>query len=733
MYHISTYQKLRTVTGALSHLLRTNVTIPKDMFARSCKKYLSVLLAITICWIGGCAVKMPRPGPFSETGECEVQPSKPGTEYEKYFPLLKGLCFINLGKYREALRVLSLSPEDVEPLDDYLVFFYAWALYGSGASRDAVSLLEWAEKKYSASPLSPLFRAFRIVVEGESGKRGTSAKVLSQILPEIPSSVLKHYVMYHQIIFSSREGIDEKLKETIDDFLALVPSPPYVLSLYSLNLLGAHELLSWMERAFNSGRYSYVTSVFPHVKDRALKFSAFPEAWMMAAVSYFFTGRYNESEAILKRFISYGEEEYSAQSLFYLARIYYRTGRKDKVIPAFKKIIRQYPGSSWAPRAAYKIMELVDLREKLKYLDIIIKNYPQSDLSAKAAFLRGLYSHMLGDDEKAVEYLQLAASLEGLTPRVKRSTSYWKLRLSPEVKTEDVISFAASSPPDHYTVLAAAVLLSHDVEFAGVEGGEESVRMIRLISPFEKETRRIRILFDLGLKGFASYEMNFYASRFSSKEEGFAFLESLVKTGLPHFSIRWFGRFHSYPSSSTDIVRDEVYKLLFPRAFDREVRRLCVERHGLDANLVYALIHQESHFMKQAVSVAGARGLMQLMPFTASRVADILELGPVSGEILFKPEVNINLGCQYLKILLDSFDGNVPLALAAYNAGPRNVRRWLEELAPRQIDEFIDTIPYPETRRYVQLVLAKWFSYTALYGGILPARALLLNSHTGGM
>jgi len=126
--------------------------------------------------------------------------------------------------------------------------------------------------------------------------------------------------------------------------------------------------------------------------------------------------------------------------------------------------------------------------------------------------------------------------------------------------------------------------------------------------------------------------------------------------------------------------------------------------------LVHALVRQESRYDDQAVSAAGARGLMQLMPRTASEVADKAGMAHRASWLTERPSHNIALGSLYLKKLLDRYDGNYAMALAAYNAGPARVDQWTQEIGdPRnpKVDlvNWIEMIPIYETRNYVQRVL----------------------------
>ncbi len=142
----------------------------------------------------------------------------------------------------------------------------------------------------------------------------------------------------------------------------------------------------------------------------------------------------------------------------------------------------------------------------------------------------------------------------------------------------------------------------------------------------------------------------------------------------------------------------------FPMAFaDAVIRR--ATQHGLSASLVWSVIRQESLFNPEAISPAGAIGLMQLMPATARVIAkNFPQLGRHPD--LTVPETNITLGTAYLAARLKQFDGHIPLALASYNAGPHRVRQWLKATPFHEPELWIEAIPFNETRNYVQRILA---------------------------
>ncbi len=144
-------------------------------------------------------------------------------------------------------------------------------------------------------------------------------------------------------------------------------------------------------------------------------------------------------------------------------------------------------------------------------------------------------------------------------------------------------------------------------------------------------------------------------------------------------------------------------------------------RHGqaydVDPLLVLGLMRQESVYRQWALSPTGAIGLMQVMPRTGARVAALMGDASYSPEILEDPSTNVRYGVWYLSRLLDRFDGSFPLAVASYNGGPHNVSAWLRPWgATIRMDDFVEQIPFPESRDYVKKVTGYYATYVALYG-----------------
>jgi len=157
------------------------------------------------------------------------------------------------------------------------------------------------------------------------------------------------------------------------------------------------------------------------------------------------------------------------------------------------------------------------------------------------------------------------------------------------------------------------------------------------------------------------------------------------------------------------------WEALFPKAYWPDLRKYSV-LNGLDPYLVASLIRQESEFNALALSRANAVGLMQLLPKTGKTVAKQVKLKGYSAPQLFTPAVNLQLGTRYFKDMVDKYDGQFEYALAAYNAGTDRVGEWLGQGHYRDPQEFVESIPFTETREYVQAILRNANVYRQLYG-----------------
>jgi soluble lytic murein transglycosylase len=156
-----------------------------------------------------------------------------------------------------------------------------------------------------------------------------------------------------------------------------------------------------------------------------------------------------------------------------------------------------------------------------------------------------------------------------------------------------------------------------------------------------------------------------------------------------------------------------LLRLIYPTPYSRVVLREA-QQFGIDPRIIYALLRQESLFNPDATSWVGARGLGQVMPATGEGIAQNLGVEGYHPDLLYRPAVSIRFGAHYISHQLRSFDNNLLAAASAYNGGPGNAARWLQNTSDR--DLFAELIDYRETRDYVKIVYGNYGMYRMLYG-----------------
>ena len=231
---------------------------------------------------------------------------------------------------------------------------------------------------------------------------------------------------------------------------------------------------------------------------------------------------------------------------------------------------------------------------------------------------------------------------------------------------------------------------------------------------------RSRLLLLAGLPEAAQEEIQFGAKRDTEQPHLLA-MELARSMPSPFLSLRIMKVFSGdYLALPIDNAPLKFWQMLFPLPYRDDVVRQAQAR-GLDPWLVAALIRQESEFNPVAHSHAGAYGLMQLMPPTGRQLGRAEGVTVTAPSMLLNPALSIQLGTRYLRGQLNSWDGDLAQTLAAYNAGPGRVKQWLGWMQFREPAEFIESIPFTETRDYVQAVLRNADMYRTLYAQPRPA------------
>ena len=324
----------------------------------------------------------------------------------------------------------------------------------------------------------------------------------------------------------------------------------------------------------------------------------------------------------------------------------------------------------------------------------MLANVPASGIDATIERLR------IREALQARDWARLAAwtASPAVTPANVLRWRYWHARaLAQQRDPAATEAFrAVAGERDYYGFLAADELgvtysLGHQ---AVAPGADERARI-----GAHPGVARAREFYRLGLRTQAHQEWQWVITRLPKREVEVA-AQLAHEWGWHDRAIIALGAVQSY---------DDL-ELRFPLLFESTVRS-AAKRRNMPPALVYSIIRGESAFVVDARSVAGALGLMQLLPGTAAETARHLGMAWRSPNELLSPEKNIMLGSEYLRRVMRQFGGSFPLAAAAYNAGPGRVKSWLAKDSCAPPDVWVELIPFTETEGYVRRALF----YAAIY------------------
>lgn len=267
--------------------------------------------------------------------------------------------------------------------------------------------------------------------------------------------------------------------------------------------------------------------------------------------------------------------------------------------------------------------------------------------------------------------------------------------------------------PENEAVLSAEgqPLVNEKAEEAGTEIAKPSFANPVLVQKFE----RARDLMILGLQDWARWDLYEIEKKTSNRD----YLKTLMQE---YQTIENYNR-SAYIAQvnfggqralhGVDGVR-YLWEFAYPKAFSETVQKYS-KQYSVPQELIWGIMRAESNYKKSVISPVGALGLMQVMPGTGQKIAEILGEKSFQVPNLLEPEDAVKIGGKYLQRLGKKFDQSVPLIAAAYNAGPHRVKSWLSTFGNRDMDEFIEHIPFLETRNYVKKVVSNYQIYSILY------------------
>lgn len=422
-----------------------------------------------------------------------------------------------------------------------------------------------------------------------------------------------------------------------------------------------------------------------------------------------------------------------AEAAFLAARARSRADHDNEAARGYRDVVQRFPKSAQADEASYLMARLDYLHSHWKKavsgFDDYLKKYPKGRFRNSARYERAvsLLSAKRFRDA-AGEFAQLArlekgheaARLRALQAKalLGAGDSGGAVKLFSEVASSQPLMFAGQVARARLAAMGAQ--LPKVIETAA----EEPAEALDIALP-----EVARLYRDVGLDGEAEawlrereQEIATGPRRGQTLCEMYGELSRATRRyrlGIAMVPERLLMR---APSPATDWA----WQCVYPRPYASIVDSV-EAREGLPQGLVHAVMRVESAFDPEAISRARAMGLLQLLPKTARSIADEHGL-PFEDAHLTSPPVNIDLGARYLAKMQKTFRGSIPLAAAAYNAGPHAVARWLDRSEGLDLDLFVARIPYRETRNYVQRVVSNLARYAYLDGGenAVPALDLKL-------
>jgi soluble lytic murein transglycosylase len=422
-------------------------------------------------------------------------------------------------------------------------------------------------------------------------------------------------------------------------------------------------------------------------------------------------------------------DDSAALKLYMLAEISRSENDQSGHDALIEQMVQRFPKSRWLEEALFSGGNMYLLKHDAKqatyHYSLLVKMFPDSTYAASAHWRTAWMNYRLRNYSEAARLMD--EQIQGYPAGVEVPSSlYWRGRIF----EDEEHNFAQAV--NYYHVLS-----TNYVNFYYAELARQRLKVLSKESPAtpaptlssvrklvvpeltgelpedDPHLIKARLLANASLNEYIGPEIQ--ASPTSSQWGALGQAEIYVSYGeytralqsMKHSGISFF-------SLPMDQVPTIYWNLLFPKPYWGDLVANS-EKNGLDPYLVASLIRQESEFNAGAVSHANAYGLMQLLPSVGKSMAKKQGIKGFNANQLLNPATNLQLGTLNLKLVLDRFSGQPQYALAAYNAGDVPVRQWMSANDYKDIPEFVESIPYTETREYVQAILRNREMYHALY------------------
>jgi soluble lytic murein transglycosylase len=486
--------------------------------------------------------------------------------------------------------------------------------------------------------------------------------------------------------------------------------------------------LARAERLFAAKRWAQARAAFD-VLSRAAQGDDADLVGLRVAECDYYLDRFRAARDGVQKFLKGNSREAEAR-FFYFTAIR-ALGDQSTYLELARKFVAEYPDSPWSEEtlnnlASHYIIVDDDDAADLAFRELS-RRFPKSRYTERAAWKVGWRAYRMGNFREAAETFETAAAN---FPRsdYRPSWLYWSGRSRDQIDEHDVATSryrltVADYANSYYGRLATAVLQQRNEPTSIQTLSAAPLGLAPETVPSEPLIRELGSLelYDTALRE-VQYAQHVWGNS-AQLEATVAWLrhnQGLGLSGTERFNairgaINTMRRaYPQFMAAGGENLPPEVLRIIYPLDFWPLIVRGS-SQHGLDPYLMTALMAQESTFTPEIKSSANAWGLMQLLPSTGKRYARKVGMTRFTTGSLQDPEVNVRLGMQYFKDLIDRFGGDY-FAIASYNAGENRVAQWRAERPDLAEDEFIDDIPFPETQNYVKRILGTAEDYRRLYG-----------------
>jgi len=391
----------------------------------------------------------------------------------------------------------------------------------------------------------------------------------------------------------------------------------------------------------------------------------------------------------------YPESYYARQSYLRLAESYFQLKETEKGISLWRELISKYPNSYESMTSLWNLARYYtnnnSYPEALGYYRELSERFSQSGLGDDALYWKGKILGKMGSDEEAkIAYEKLVR---------KYPLSYYSERII-EQRSDISFTWPVSLSKKKDFINLDEFLKKYDK----IEGkGQLSLLKAELFEEISFYKESI-----IELKGTLNYYPGniFLLFKLSDAyKKNMDYYDSLNYTEIVFNYLKENNLLEELPL--------KLWESLYPLYYEDMIKERALE-YEIDPLLVLAMIREESRFNTWNESVAGARGLMQIIFSTGEWIAQKVNLGEFNDEMLFDPKINIDLGCWYINYLEERFSNDSILVISGYNAGPGTTSKWLEKYDRTDLDNFVENIPYSETREHIKKVMKSYQMYKRL-------------------